>query len=474
MTLLWLVACADGQGLGFPSGTDSGTGTSTAVTTAEGSLALSAIGAHGIRAEVTLSRQAGVTVACSDEAGTETHRAGSPESAASHTVDVYGLLADTAYACTAVRDGGSVDGLTQAVRTTPEEEGVPRMAADGSPTWGAYTAFLAHRWCDGVPEVNEFRLLVVDPEGRVRWDLQLPGSLLPDVDVTVVDQGLLAGGGRLLPTLYGQDGAVRYVAPDDGFKVHHHAEPLEEGHLTLLETVETDGGLTWPGLRVQLRDPATDVVTWSWDTLGAVANADLPRPTEEGRDFFHGNAAQWVDDTLGPALWISLYGLRTVVRVDRATGRVTHTLGEGGDVSLLDEGGEPLPESEWFHGTHNPRLHGSSMWLYDNAVGAGDSRVLRLDLDLSKREARRSWSWTEPRWKADTWGDVDLLDSGAALVTIGECAYNNAEHNSAIVEVDPSTDAVRWRLDMLDVADSLYRAHRVDGCALFGNERYCP
>jgi hypothetical protein len=43
-----------------------------------------------------------------------------------------------------------------------------------------------------------------------------------------------------------------------------------------------------------------------------------------------------------------------------------------------------------------------------------------------------------------------------------------------ILEVDPATDEVVWRLDFTSWTDGLYRAERIDGCAVFGNVRTCP
>ena len=45
---------------------------------------------------------------------------------------------------------------------------------------------------------------------------------------------------------------------------------------------------------------------------------------------------------------------------------------------------------------------------------------------------------------------------------------------SQIVEIDRPTGAEVHRLVLQDLGQWIYRAHRVDGCELFANAKYCP
>ena len=49
-----------------------------------------------------------------------------------------------------------------------------------------------------------------------------------------------------------------------------------------------------------------------------------------------------------------------------------------------------------------------------------------------------------------------------------------AGQRSGVIEVDPNTDEVVWRMDFDDPAGSLFRAQRYPGCALFQSVKHCP
>ena len=87
------------------------------------------------------------------------------------------------------------------------------------------------------------------------------------------------------------------------------------------------------------------------------------------------------------------------------------------------------------------------------------------------------WSYEEPGWSEPIWGDVDRLPNGNVLISQGhcyDCGGVDPKRRSAVIEVDPDDDTVVWRLDFSEERDGLYRADRVDGCAVFANQRFCP
>ena len=53
------------------------------------------------------------------------------------------------------------------------------------------------------------------------------------------------------------------------------------------------------------------------------------------------------------------------------------------------------------------------------------------------------------------------------------CQGAAPDHLGALVDVDEATGEVLWRVDFLDLDDSTYRAQRIDGCAMFADDRYC-
>ena len=90
-------------------------------------------------------------------------------------------------------------------------------------------------------------------------------------------------------------------------------------------------------------------------------------------------------------------------------------------------------------------------------------------------ECRMSWEFTEEGWFETIWGDVDRLPDGHVLITRAHCGTCQpaSAARTQLVEVDPATNEVVWRLVMEAQDDAGYRAERVDGCAIFANARYC-
>jgi hypothetical protein len=45
---------------------------------------------------------------------------------------------------------------------------------------------------------------------------------------------------------------------------------------------------------------------------------------------------------------------------------------------------------------------------------------------------------------------------------------------SSVFDLEPTTGAVKWRLDWDNDAYTPFRAERIEGCEVFANARYCP
>jgi hypothetical protein len=192
---------------------------------------------------------------------------------------------------------------------------------------------------------------------------------------------------------------------------------------------------------------------------------------------YHANAASILDDQLGDALWLSIYGHKQLWRIDRTTGQRTHVFGAGGDFTLVDRLGSPLADSEYTwvqHGVdYKPDGH---LLAYDNGVdrpGGSFSRVVEFQLDLVSNRAVRLWSWTEGGWFNSVQGDADYLPNGNVLVTQAwsPCLEDHADVNE-IVELRPRGTVV-GRITWPDDTWGSYRSERYDGCAVFSNARYC-
>ena len=102
-------------------------------------------------------------------------------------------------------------------------------------------------------------------------------------------------------------------------------------------------------------------------------------------------------------------------------------------------------------------------------------RVSEYQLDLDTREATLLWSWTEPGWYEPVIGDADYLPNGNVLVTRGHVwCYEFTPGHSALIELEPGTDRVVWRLDYDTQSNGIFRSERYDGCEIFSNAKYCP
>ncbi len=390
-----------------------------------------------------------------------------------------GLLAGTGYTCALTV--GQVALWEGEVRTLPLPAGLPELVLGATGDGDLARGYVVtHHW-DRATGLHH--ALVLDGDGRIRWYRALEDPTEGDVAVTLVGDHLLAGGGRgLAPAWFTLDGVRGFQVspPPDGEVDHHEAMRTPEGHLLRLRTAP----LPHPsaeGFAIEVTDPATGAVVWSYDSADGLLAGDFPDVDEKRRDPFGADAVVWVDDALGPAVWVSLRATSELVRIDRETGRVTTRLGPGRGFALVDPSGAPLPDDEWFYGQHAPQLVGDRLLLLDNGdgrPGALRSRAVEYRVDLVSEVVTRAWAWSEDGWFERRSGSVALRPSGHVLVASGHDAEDpdsgGGSRTAFVLELEPTTGEVVRRLDLASPSGSLYRAQLVPGCASFANVRYCP
>jgi hypothetical protein len=390
-------------------------------------------------------------------------------------VILYGLLADTAYDCT-LRAGGATE--DRSFRTLPLPDWLPTwtMPVTGD-AGGAYTLF---NHCTDRRGDRQSKLLVVDPEGRLRWYTAVPYDAA-DLDASWLGEGqiLYGGGYSAPPTVVDLSGRTLRDAPLPAGRTddyHHDTEQLPGGEvLAVAEAPNTDGAVEWTGAVIEQFDPLLERSTWSWNTQRGVDEGWLPVPAASG-DPYHTNSIQAVGDQL----YVNFRYLSLLARIDRATGDLVWRLGPDGDFALVDETGAPDDPVNWFNGPHAPEHDGARILFYDNGSTRGvvprQSRALELTIDEVAMTARVTWEFTEEGWYEGIWGDIDRLPDGNVLIARPHCGTCQpaSEERTQLVEVDPTTDEVVWRLLMDSPDDAGYRAERIDGCELFANARYCP
>ncbi|MEQ1569682.1 MAG: aryl-sulfate sulfotransferase, partial [Myxococcota bacterium] len=409
-----------------------------------------------------------------------------------HELVVRGLRADSRYQCVVHLDGRS-SAATFATGRPP----VPAFeVTDPAGASEPYTLFNTQR---GATSVDGTWLLIVDPDGAVRWSYLVGFDLIGDVDAELEDEGQtvhLGGGWGWFDVDQPNRGVFRDVdlsgqtlldrtEPAFGLGFNHHSEKLDDGsYLSLTGAENTDGVTTWYGVGIEQWHPEAGLQwTWSSQQLVDAGVVAPPEPTEKLP--FHANSVSFVDDAWGSAVWVSLYGARQIWRLDRATGDRTHVFGPEGDLTLLDPQGAPLGPEQWSWVQHDPDYGpDGSILLYDNGqdrpVDVPYSRVAEFAVDLDARTATLLWDWTEPGWYDPVLGDADWLPNGDVLVTRGfRVGWTpDSPDVSQVLELRPPRDGaaaeVVWRLRWTDPDWPTFRAARYDGCALFANARYCP
>ncbi len=447
----------------------------------------------GLTAELDLAGTAWV-VCTADDDPTEQHLGESVESGQTHGFRVFGLAPERAYTCTVRSD--CVDGAEGTASWTtpalPEDVSSFTVTEGAHERWGSYTLFPEIEPCEDYDTTN-LHALVVDPVGTVRWLYEIPDPIVSsDVDVRYLGDGWIhiVGGWGTFDTRAPHRGMFRTVdlgnqvihhrdAPDLGEGFNHHSERLETGEFVTHTYALHGSGLNYAvGMTVEVWDPETETITWSWDseetweTGGGVQT--------QGAEIWASNSLTWTDDALGPALYVNVVTVDSIWRIDRDTKQVTHIIGHGQGWQLQDAAGQPMEKHDWFYFQHDPEFTAEgSVLLHDNGQGRpGDadySRVVEFDIDWDNQILTEVWSWTEADWYNPYLGDADRLANDNVLVATGHvwCA-SGRDDASSVMEIEPTTGELAWRMDWDNPDYAVYRAERLDGCEIFQNAATCP
>ncbi len=392
-----------------------------------------------------------------------------------------GLLADSRYTCTATPACGPSRTLDVATEALPDV--IPSFTATGAPPAPGYVLLNTQRPC---AEIWPMYLVIVDPAGRVRWYDQAEGidaAFSTDVEsVLLDDQTILWAGGDdpdAVPQRVDLDGETVWVSSYPGVEAdqyHHDVIWTDDGTIAGIvhEDLVERNGATVAGFTLVEQDPVTDTELWRWHAQSAY-DAGTLRAGGSGTDPWHANAMDSVIDADGPAFYVNLFYASEVVRVDRTTGDLTWQFGPGRDFTLVDANGDPADDSGWFQEAHAMHVvDATHISLYDNGDSASGSRVLEYELDTVAMTARVTAQWSDG-WYNATWGDADILGDGTVLVNESQSSCTGGQDGlGSVLIADLGTGAVPWRVRFTDADQSSYRSQWIDGCVLFGNDKYCP
>lgn len=441
---------------------------------------------HEAQIEVTLSAPAAVAVACElDGDPDEVHLAEGFTPSDAHTLRLSGLLADATYHCAAAPTCPTTGGPAFAfdLQTGPEQNPLlPEIVSLTHTATASADYVVTNDQHSG--SWNGQRRFVFDKETHVRWHAATGvgggagGSAFTYQEAT--DTFTIGGGwppnnnGRpqeIEP--YGS--TVLYdtldVLPNaSALLFHHEARQLTDGRFLTLEqhTIQKSDGGTFDGFGVQIVDPTTHTVDFTYTSQ---------RPYDEGDlaggfgDAYHANWADVVDDVL----FVSLCVNRKIVAIDVPSGNWRWTFGAGGDFDLVDANGNPLSDDAYPQCQHGLQRAGDRLLVYDNGQSRGFSRAVEYQLDETLGVATELWDWTEPDWFETSLGGVDYTSNGGVLVSechIEESTPSPGDH-STFVEIDPTTGDKRWEVQYAEVDEMCFRAQSVAPCELFANAKHC-
>jgi len=381
-----------------------------------------------------------------------------------HEILVYGLRRDTTYELKAFSEDGdgalawlsrvdmqtdilpNVAGLTELVTHDPEsiQEG-----------WTLTSVILS-----GPAEETERPLLVMlDEEGQPVWYRDLTGiGTKNGLEASLIDDGqhILVGGtlsadSRPLAFDWAGDkvweGPAQVMPDQTGF-MHHTFQKLPNGNYLTLAFHAVGGDDS----DMLLEMDASFQPIFQWDTAALYPDT---------------YSAGWCNmarvDLEEDVAYLSVRSEDAVLKIDRGSGDLLWSLGEGLDFQMVGAHEDP-----WFAGQHAPTfLPNGHMLVYDNGQGARYyTRVMEYALDEEQMEAEVVWEYpgdgVDDIWYADAYGDADRLANGNTLITVGNLFSGITQ--ARILEVTPDKEVaseVHFHPTMDATEVTIYMAERI-------------
>lgn len=456
--------------------------------------------ALGWEFEAAVARPTPVVLTCQEDGGShELHRLNRTITA-TQSLQIHGLKPDTVYGCELIEAEAPHTRLgvtrihTDPLPSTLKVPIVTVRSSDLAST--GYTLF-TYCYLTGDWHYQNRYIIIMDAEGIVRWYYPDVGG--GDVDVTYLgdDRVLFDGWGEVpeRPTIVDLNKQIVWEGtetPASATEIpsgwNHDAGISSDGKSVFALTntqVAGAAGQQWRAFVIKQIDIATNKVIWSWDAISHGLDPRHESSSSANRvEPYHANAL-WDQVENGRLyVYVSLKNQNRILKIDTQTGQMVWSLGPGWDFKLLESNGSAATMTRWFFDQHDFKRIGNRVFVHDNgsdrskyAGGTQFSRALELELDETKKTARIVWEYTEPSWFEPSWGGVDLLSDGNRLLAIGHSwpvqVPMSARHVSSLVELN-SASSVVWRADYDFLEAALYRAERIDGCAIFDNTTYCP
>jgi hypothetical protein len=370
------------------------------------------------------------------------------------SVTMDGLLAATEYRCV-------VEGADSRFELTtdplPEALDFTTLVTTALDPDGVVLGFTLLNATDTVGDPSA--AIVVDFLGRVRWYASVSGY--DGLGVFEYDplRGDFYGGGGFfdpMPLHVWDRSATPDVFPD--VVPDHEVERFGEHyyHIVYEGTDDTTG----TGRRhcIEERD-ARGASLWTWCSSQAL---------EVGIGAANSIALEDADGETW--IYATIAGLGHIYKLERSTGEVAWVYGADRDFA----GDVAYPR--WMHDLQVAPCDGFDRCLlfYDNGDEASGvpSSIQKVGLDETAMTAETLRSWTEAGWSEPRLGGIQELGT-SWLIGSGRGQGSTSGRPSQVVEVDGAGEVV-WRLELEPETVSLYRARRVEACALFHHAGMCP
>lgn len=277
---------------------------------------------------------------------------------------------------------------------------------------------------DPVPPQPENRiaaLVLLNSFGEIAWYLRWPRGYITDARVLPnghllfiyqADESPVRGA---FETAW--DGTVVWQTRPEVF-VHHEAGVGPNNcFLYLTSLVQKVNGLPYEGDGIELADPATNQVLWSWSAFEHLdthrvdpQDILLPGLSRLGLDWTHGNAVVW--DSKRSLIWFSVRNFDQLVGIDYPSGQIHVTIGKDGIG----------PEGLMTH-QHAPEIEKDGSILYfDNRPDTSPkySRVAAFKWDEKSDTVTPTFEWRDtPDFFDGVVGDADRQPNGNILITSG-------------------------------------------------------
>jgi len=300
-------------------------------------------------------------------------------------------------------------------------------------------------------ELSAGALLLFNVEGEIVWWYMHPGGGQLSAQQPT-SRGTIFTIQRGVSYEMDWSGNRLWERPGDSVSHHEITTGPDDNYMYMMWVFEDYLGTSFEGDGIELVDPVTNEIIWTWnifDHFRPEDFLDIPEAGQQGLsrmgvDWSHSNAITWDADR--SIIWMSIRHFDRVIGIDYPSGEVVITLGKGGI------GGPELMSHQ--HAVEIQPDGSLMIWNNGNAHNPQVSRVRQFSFDETLGTHEILFDWVdEPPFFDSAVGDANRLPNGNTLVTAGI--------SGRTIELDPNGRIV-WEISMgRGIGYWLYRSELV-------------